>query len=117
MTGASTPRPSIGGKQRLLRGALLFSGTLLLAGCVTLETAVPPVSTLTAHGGNAETLEAGRRTYLESCTHCHRAEPVRDFAAARWPGIIADMGERSKLSAAQQRAVLAYVLAAANSGR
>lgn len=93
--------------------ALFFSGTLLLAGCVTLETAVPPVPALAAHGKDTGTLEAGRRIYLESCTHCHKAEPVRDYAAARWPGIIGDMGERSKLSAVQQREVLAYVLAAA----
>jgi len=86
--------------------------TALLAGCVSLETAVPPVATFAPHGGNAAMLEAGRRTYLESCTRCHSAQPVRDFSAARWPGIMADMGERSKLSAAQQRAVLAYVLAA-----
>ena len=85
----------------------------MLAGCVTLDTAVPPVATLTAHGKNSATLEAGRRVYLESCTHCHKPEPVRDFAAARWPGIIGEMAGRAKLSAAQQRDVLAYVLAAA----
>ena len=107
------PNPSSGGKQRRLRLALLFPGTLLLAGCVSLETAVPPVATLAAHGRDAATLEAGRRTYLESCTHCHKPEPVREYAGARWPGIIADMSERAKLSAVQQRAVLAYVLAAA----
>ena len=93
--------------------ALLFSGTLLLAGCVTLDTAVPPVATLTMRGKNSATLEAGRRVYLESCTHCHKPEPVREYAAARWPGIIGEMAERAKLSAAQQSAVLAYVLAAA----
>ena len=97
--------------------ALFFSGALLLGGCVSLETAVPPVAALPAHGGDAATLEAGRRTYLESCTHCHRAEPVRNYAASRWPGIIADMAVRSKLSPAQQRAVLTYVLAAAEPGR
>ena len=80
---------------------------------MTLDTAVPPVPTLAVHGKDTGTLEAGRRIYLESCTHCHKAEPVRDYAAARWPGIIGDMGERSKLSAVQQSAVLAYVLAAA----
>ena len=93
---------------------MLFSlGVLLLAGCMSIETTVPPVATLTARGKNPASLEAGRHIYLESCTHCHRAEPVRDYAAAKWPGIIADMAGRAKLSAAQKRAVLDYVLAAA----
>jgi hypothetical protein len=60
-------------------------------------------------------LESGRRIYLESCTRCHVAEPVREYSAARWPSIIADMAERSKLTAGEQRDVLAYVLAAARS--
>ena len=80
-----------------------------LASCAGIETAVPPVATL---GKSTATLEAGRRIYLESCTHCHRAEPVRDYAAAKWPGIVAEMGARAKLTAEQQRAVLAYALAA-----
>ena len=86
---------------------------MLLAGCVSIESTVPPVATLATHGKNDASLEAGRRIYLESCTQCHRAEPVRDYAAARWPGIITDMAGRARLTAAQQRAVLGYVLAAA----
>ncbi len=84
----------------------------MFAGCVTLETAVPPVATLATHGKNSATLEAGRRVYLESCTHCHKPEAVREYAAARWPRIIGEMADRAKLSPAQQSAVLAYVLAA-----
>jgi mono/diheme cytochrome c family protein len=79
---------------------------------VSIETSVPPVRTLPARSSGTASLEAGRRIYLEDCTHCHTAQPVRDFAAARWPGIIADMAERTKLSASQEQAVLAYVLAA-----
>lgn len=73
---------------------------------------MPPVTALRARGGHTATLEAGRRIYLEDCSRCHVAEPVRDYPAARWPGIIADMAERAKLSVEQQRQVLAYVLAA-----
>jgi mono/diheme cytochrome c family protein len=90
-------------------------GSLALASCVSLETAVPPVATLAGHGGDAATLAAGRRTYLEGCTHCHSPQPVPGFSAARWPGIIAEMAPRAKLTSAQERALLAYVLAA--SGR
>jgi cbb3-type cytochrome oxidase cytochrome c subunit len=82
------------------------------AGCVSLDTAVPPVSTLPVRGKNAAILEAGRRVYLEKCTNCHSPQPVREYTALRWPHIISDMEERAKLSADQQRTLLAYVLAA-----
>ena len=97
-----------------MRRALLLSCALLLAGCVSLETVAPPAGTLAARGNNTATLESGRRIYLENCTGCHAPEAVRKYSAARWPGIIADMGERAHLTAAQHRAVLDYVLAAAN---
>ena len=91
---------------------VVASAAFALAACASLETAVPPAATLVAGGRDAATLESGRRVYLDACTRCHVAEPVRDYPAARWPGIIADMAERSKLTPAQEHAVLAYVLAA-----
>ena len=101
--------------QTVKHALLLFASALILAGCTSLDTAAPPSSTLVARGKDAAFLESGRRVYLEDCTRCHAAEPVRDYAASRWPGIIADMGARSHLSAEQHRAVLAYVLAASHS--
>jgi mono/diheme cytochrome c family protein len=85
---------------------------LSLASCVSLETAVPPVATLAVQGRNTETLEAGRNVYLDRCTHCHSPQPVGEYAVSRWPTIIAEMAERSKLSTEQHRALLAYVMAA-----
>lgn len=96
-----------------LRAVLLCSAVLVFAGCANLETAAPPVTMIAARGNHTASLESGRRIYLENCTHCHAPEPVRDYSAARWPGLIADMAERSHLSAAQRHDVLAYVLAAA----
>ena len=98
-----------------LRTALLIFATLLISGCANMDTTVPPVATLTARGKDIASLESGRRIYLENCTRCHVAEPVQKFSAARWPGIIADMGARAHLSAEQHRAVLAYVLVATQS--
>lgn len=104
--------PAIGATYRL-RAALLCSAVLLFTGCANLETVAPPVTMIAARGKDTASLESGRRIYLENCTHCHAPEAVRDHSAARWPTIIADMGGRSHLSAAQHRDVLAYVLAAA----
>ena len=97
---------------RTLRAVALVIASMAAA-CTNLEVAVPPVATLGARSSDTATLETGRHIYLEHCTRCHVAEPVRDFPASRWPAIISDMAERSKLSEAQQRQVLAYVLAAA----
>jgi mono/diheme cytochrome c family protein len=79
---------------------------------VSIEITVPPVAAPGARSRDAVSLAEGRQVYLSSCTRCHVAEPVRDYTASRWPGIIADMSERARLSPAQERAVLAYVLAA-----
>jgi mono/diheme cytochrome c family protein len=92
--------------------ALACAVVFALASCASIDTAAPPVAALAVHGKDTATLENGRRIYLGSCTHCHVAQSVRDYAAARWPGIVTDMGERAHLSPAEQRAVLAYVLAA-----
>ena len=97
---------------RIFRACALAIAVLAAASCTNLEVTAPPVATLGVRGRATATLEAGRRIYLESCSRCHVAEPVRDYPAARWPGIIADMGERTKLSVEQHRQVLAYVLAA-----
>ena len=96
-----------------LRAGLLASFALLLAGCASLETTAPPVTTLAARGKDTAMLENGRRIYLEDCTECHAAEPVRDHPAALWPGIVSEMRDRSHLSAAKERELLAYVLAVA----
>lgn len=58
------------------------------------------------------TLEAGRRTFVTSCTACHRADPVTMHSPAEWREIVAKMSPRTKLDAAQQSALLSYLLAA-----
>ena len=111
----SSPRQSsIGGKwRRLSAQALLFSATLVLAGCANLETTAPPVTPLLVSRGHADasTLASGRNIYLTKCVSCHAPASVAGHAG-KWPRIIADMALRAKLAPDQERAVLAYVLAA-----
>ncbi len=85
---------------------------LVLGGCVAIETLAPPVTPALAGGASATTLEAGRSLYVGRCAKCHSVDPVGKYSAPRWREIIADMAERSKLSAPEHEAVLAYVLAA-----
>ena len=99
--------------RRLLVQALLFSAALLLAGCASLETLAPPVTPVLVSRTHADasTLAAGRGIYLTKCASCHAPESVAEHAG-KWPRIIREMAPRSKLAPDQERAVLAYVLAA-----
>ncbi len=85
----------------------------LLAGCANLATVAPPVTpALVARmRGDASVIAGGREIYLTQCTSCHAPESVAAHAG-KWPGIIREMAPKSHLTPAQERAVLAYVLAA-----
>lgn len=95
-----------------LAPALCALAIVSCAGTGGAGNAVPRVETLAARKGDAQLLQAGRDIYVGSCAACHSPVPVRDHTVTQWPGIIADMSERTKLTPSQERAVLAYVLAA-----
>ncbi len=97
--------------QRGWKPALPLLLGLALAGCVSLETSAPSVARL-PRGGSPGVLERGREIYVGQCTTCHSVQPVAKYSASEWPGIAQDMSERSKLSAQDAQAILAYVLAA-----
>lgn len=95
------------------RSALRVFGAaaaVFLGGCASN---VPPVSPqmATAVGRPSSLLEHGRQLYAGPCTACHSPEPISQYSSAEWHRIMADMGDRAKLSAADREAVLAYVLA------
>ena len=90
-------------------------GALALGGCAALGPVAPPVTpalVAAAHGASAETLTTGRRIFAGKCTACHTADPVGKYTATEWRGIVSDMAARTKLDAAQQSALLAYIEAA-----
>ena len=103
---ASTFSPGVAERRGLRLAPLLLLGAM--AGCANVETLAPPVAMLK---GDYNSLEAGRRIYLGQCTTCHVAEPIRDYAPARWPGILDDMVPKTKLAPAQEHDVRAYVAA------
>ncbi len=85
---------------------LLLLGAL--AGCANVETLAPPVTMLK---GDHTSLEAGRHIYLGQCTACHSAEPIRNYAPARWPSILDKMVPKTKLTPSQEHDVRAYITA------
>lgn len=96
-----------------LLGAL--ASLALLAGCANLATVAPPVTLamVAVSGGAGEAaLTAGRRIFTVQCTACHSADPVAKYPFSEWRQIVGKMGERSKLSAEEESALLAYLQAA-----
>ena len=86
----------------------------ILAACstVSVETAAPPLSSLRPAAGNAEQLTQGRLLYVTRCAKCHQIYPVKNYTAAQWQPIMAEMAEDAKLTASEDAAVRAYIAAA-----
>ena len=57
------------------------------------------------------TLIKGRAIYTGKCIKCHNANPVENFTAARWDGILRSMIPKSKLNFEEAAQVTAYVKA------
>lgn len=100
-------------KRRSLRWAPLLLAALLPAGCVTMESIAPSVTPAAASSARTTVamLEQGRVIYTTDCTDCHNAVAVTAHTRAEWPDIIRRMAPESKLTPAEERAVLAYVMA------
>ena len=91
---------------QLATSVIVLMTMAFVTGCVSLETAAPPVATLPS-----PELDQGRLLYISKCAHCHTVEPVAKYSLTRWDEILPDMSERTKLDSAQSLAVRAYVLA------
>ena len=103
------------GTGRASLGLLSLVLCWLSTACLSLEEIAPPIDQAAAFGGggtSSEQLTLGRHLYLTKCTKCHAAEPVRDYTASEWHGLMPDMGEETKMTAGEEEAVLRYVLAA-----
>ena len=97
---------------RRVRAALVV-GCLLVVGCIADRPRLPAAEELAAEtGADAETLRAGRTTYLQNCTECHRLYWPGEYPAAAWRRILPDMGDRSGLSRAEIRDLTAFLVAA-----
>ena len=86
-----------------------------LCGCAMTQNVAPPVTAAmvaASDGHSAEVLKEGRRLFAGRCTSCHAADPVASRSVAEWHRIVDDMADRSKLTAADRSALLAYISAA-----
>jgi uncharacterized membrane protein len=96
------------------RNRLALLSALTLSGCGTLETTAPPVTeTLSRSAGvSSEELKSGRQLLALRCTSCHSLEPVAKYTPDEWRENVRTMAARAGLSAAEERAITAYLVAA-----
>jgi mono/diheme cytochrome c family protein len=96
--------------------ALALPGCLvILASCETTLTSAPPVTTAFVQAGrhahaDAETLEAGRKVFLNRCITCHALPEVARYDSKRIPEIVGWMSERAHLTPEQKEALIKYLL-------
>lgn len=95
-------------RENLWRGGILLGMALLLVGCVTTESLVPPVE---ISRPNASLLNEGRRIYLRRCTACHSPEPVAGYTFGEWLEEVDDMRKDAKLTPEEERKLMAYLKA------
>jgi len=86
-----------------------MAGAIFLTGCETTPDGGSAGTSASAAHPPADPISEGRRLYYGRCTACHAPEPVTDFSLSEWPGIIAEMGDEANLTAAQRKAVMAFV--------
>jgi mono/diheme cytochrome c family protein len=87
-----------------------------LPSCVSLEVAAPPVPVIAAPSqGNYAQLCAGRELYLGKCTKCHGVEPIKNTTLSDWKSdVMPTMAKKSKISAAEEASLMAYITAVSN---
>lgn len=83
-------------------------------GACTMEQPLPPLPDATmaeASGTPVKTLQRGRAVYVTDCARCHEAMMPEDVSREDWHVILPGMAWNSGISAADEDAVEAYILA------
>lgn len=96
-----------------MKKAMLGLIGLAAAGCV-LQQELPPVPNVAmseTSGTSVTTLQRGRAVYVSDCTRCHEAMMPKDVSREDWHVILPGMAWNSGISAADEKALEAYVLA------
>lgn len=97
-----------------MRKSLLAAPFLLLAACASaVKTApVPDAAMATRSGVKEEALQRGHTVYLSQCGRCHEHIMPADVTRADWHVVVPGMAWNAGISAADEKALTAYILAA-----
>jgi mono/diheme cytochrome c family protein len=87
---------------------------ILLASCETSLRSAPPVTTAFIRAGerenaDAQTLEEGRKVFVNRCISCHALPAIGRYDSERIPGIVNWMSPRAHLSRDQNYALVKYL--------
>ena len=96
-----------------MKGLLLGLGILSLAGCAATKTAPLPDATMATRSGvKVATLQKGHAVYLAHCGRCHEHILPKDVSKEDWHVVAPGMAWNAGISAADEKALTAYLLAA-----
>ncbi len=97
-----------------IRAGMTGWGILMMAGCAS-GPEMPPVPTATMAASSRTpmaTLEKGHAVYLRHCGRCHEYEMPDEVSGPDWHIVVPGMAWNAGISAADETAVLRYVMAA-----
>ena len=94
--------------------ALVLLPCLLLAACATKTTTapIPDAAMATRSGVKYQTLQRGHAVYLAHCGRCHAPILPADVNKADWHVVVPGMSWNAGISADDEDALTAYILAA-----
>src|SRR5256714_5947384 len=100
---------------RLLVAVIGPTCAVIFASCETSLKSAPPVTAAFIRAGrqeraDAQTLEAGRKVFLNRCILCHALPDVTRQDPARIPQIVGWMSTRAHLTPEQHQALVKYLL-------
>jgi len=99
-----------------MKGLLLGLVTLSLVGCAATKTATAPIpdtAMATRSKVSVATLQRGHSVYLAHCGRCHQPILPKDVSKADWHIVAPGMAWNAGISAADEKALTAYLTAAA----
>jgi len=101
--------------KRLLVAIIGPTCAVVLASCETNLKSAPPVTSAFIRAGRQEmaegqTLEAGRKVFLNRCIACHALPDMARQDSARIPRVVGWMSSRAHLTPEQQDALVKYLL-------
>ncbi|HEX4640522.1 MAG TPA: hypothetical protein VH252_04000 [Chthoniobacterales bacterium] len=102
--------------KRILFFVALPACAVILVSCETGLKSAPPVTAAFVGAdrsgkADAQTLEAGRKVFLNRCIACHALPDVAHYDSARIPRIVGWMSDRARLTPEQHDALVKYLLA------
>ncbi len=92
---------------------MVLGGCALLASCAGPKQAPLPSAEMSARSGKPlTTLQRGHAVYLAQCTRCHEAKLPETISHEDWHIVVPGMAWNAGISKSDEKAVLAYLLAA-----